>query len=108
MSNSDEAAQTRTRHARAGAPTVAQLRKEIDSGRTGDNVMGSDPAAAPLGTDEEAAGVPLSPEGIQAAYEAESARVIPPPSKRHFAGYPILALIIGAILIILIATLGRH
>jgi hypothetical protein len=35
-----------------------QLRRDIDSGATGDKVRASDPAAAPLGTDEEAAGTP--------------------------------------------------
>lgn len=34
------------------------LRHEIDSGRTGSKVDFSDPAAAPLGTDDEAAGRP--------------------------------------------------
>ena len=42
---------------RSGAePTLEQLRDDIDSGRTGDKVQGSDPAAVPLGTDDEAAG----------------------------------------------------
>jgi hypothetical protein len=38
-----------------------QLRRDIDSGATGDKVRASDPAAAPLGTDEEAAGTPTPP-----------------------------------------------
>ena len=42
--------------------TVAQLRHDIDSGRTGDKVAAVDHAAAPLGTDEEAAGTPVSVE----------------------------------------------
>lgn len=33
-----------------------RLRGDIDAGRTGDKVPFSDPAAAPLGTDDEAAG----------------------------------------------------
>lgn len=33
-----------------------RLRHEIDSGRTGDKIPVEDPAAAPLGTDDEAAG----------------------------------------------------
>jgi hypothetical protein len=37
-------------------PTTDQLRRAIDSGATGDKVNSSDPAAAPLGTDEEAGG----------------------------------------------------
>ena len=33
-----------------------RLRQNIDSGRTGDKVAGLDPAVAPLGADDEAAG----------------------------------------------------
>ena len=39
---------------------VDQLRHEIDTGRTGDKVQASDPAAAPLGTDAEAGGTPVT------------------------------------------------
>ena len=35
---------------------TAQAKHAIDSGATGDKVPGFDPAAAPLGTDEEAGG----------------------------------------------------
>jgi hypothetical protein len=38
-----------------------QVRDRIDSGATGEKVAVSDPAAAPLGTDDEAAGVPSQP-----------------------------------------------
>lgn len=38
------------------APTTEQIRSDIDSGRTGEKVDYGDPAAAPLGTDAEAAG----------------------------------------------------
>ena len=38
--------------------TTERLRADIDSGRTGDKVAGSDPAVAPLGADDEAAGRP--------------------------------------------------
>jgi len=41
---------------------VAQIRADIDGGRTGDKVAAIDHAAAPLGTDEEAAGTPVSKE----------------------------------------------
>ena len=34
----------------------------IDSARTGDKIPGSDPAAAPLGTDEESAGNRFAPD----------------------------------------------
>jgi hypothetical protein len=39
---------------------LEQLRADIDSGRTGDKVAAPDPAMAPLGTDDEAAGTPPS------------------------------------------------
>jgi hypothetical protein len=52
-------------------PTTAQLKADIDAGRTGDKVSGHDPAAAPLGTDDEAAGTPPSPGVIAQARAAE-------------------------------------
>ena len=39
-------------------PTSAQLKGDIESGRTGDKNPVGDPALAPLGTDDEAAGRP--------------------------------------------------
>lgn len=44
--------------------TVAQLQHDIDAGRTADKTPGFDPAAAPLGVDDEAAGRPAEPETI--------------------------------------------
>ena len=40
------------------APTTDRMRKRIDNGETGDKVGFPDPAAAPMGTDDEAAGRP--------------------------------------------------
>ena len=51
--------------------TMAQLRADIDSGRTGDKVAAVDHAAAPLGTDEEAAGTPVSAEIIAMVRQRE-------------------------------------
>jgi hypothetical protein len=56
------------------ALTSDRLRHEIDSGRTGDKVDHPDPAAAPLGTDDEAAGTPPSRAAIRAALRAETTR----------------------------------
>lgn len=53
--------------------TAAQLQNDIDSGRTGDKAAGFDPAAAPLGTDDEAAGAPNSPALIAEARAQEAA-----------------------------------
>ncbi len=47
--------------------TAEQLRHDIDTGRCGDKVCWPDPAAAPLGTDEEAAGMPTTPEQLAEA-----------------------------------------
>jgi len=55
----------------AHGATAEQLRSDIDSGRTGDKVPAPDPAAAPLGTDEEAAGTPIPSEAIAASRAQE-------------------------------------
>lgn len=49
-----------------GRSTTAQLRRDIESGATGDKVPVLDPAAAPLGTDAEAAGAPAPPGQVDA------------------------------------------
>jgi hypothetical protein len=51
--------------------TAEQLRRDIDRGRTGDKVSWPDPASAPLGTDEEAAGTPIAAGNVDAARRAE-------------------------------------
>jgi len=51
-----------------------QLRGAIDSGKTRDKVAGRDPAAAPLGTDEEAAGTPVPPAAVAQAMRDETSR----------------------------------
>jgi hypothetical protein len=56
---------------RKSAPTTDRLRHDIDRGRTGEKVAYSDPAASPLGTDDEAAGTPPSPEAIAHAHAQE-------------------------------------
>jgi hypothetical protein len=55
-------------------PDVDQFRHAIDRGRTGDKVAYPDPAAAPLGTDDEAAGTPVTQQQVDAAWEAEGKR----------------------------------
>lgn len=58
----------------SASSTTAQLRDDIDSGRTGDKVDWSDPAASPLGTDEEAAGSAPSAGQIRETRARELAR----------------------------------
>ena len=54
----------------------AQVRDKTDAGRTGDKVCAADPAAAPLGTDEEAGGSATPPEDIARTVADEA-----PPSR---------------------------
>ena len=81
--------------------TVAQLRQDIDSGATGEKVAMLDPALSPLGTDDEAAGTPPTPEMVQAVRWAE--RMANPPSgdpgKRYGAGLgpALLAILAGLV-----------
>lgn len=57
----------------------SQVRKRTDSGKTGDKVNSPDPAAAPLGTDEEAGGARTSEEDIA---RAERERELKPEGQR--------------------------
>jgi hypothetical protein len=52
-------------------PTTARLRQDLDRGRGGDKVRNIDPAAAPLGTDDEAAGTSPTAAQIKLAYHHE-------------------------------------
>lgn len=58
---------------------VEQLRDDIDSGRTGDKVPAADPAAAPLGADDEAAGTRTPAEATQRPAESPG----PGPVRAH-------------------------
>jgi hypothetical protein len=53
---------------------VDRFRKDIDRGRAGDKTDYPDPAAAPLGTDDEAGGHPATEEQLRIAREAEIRR----------------------------------
>lgn len=55
---------------RKGA-NVAELKADIDSGRTGDKVDVFDPGLSMLGTDDEAGGYPMTPEDIALARAQE-------------------------------------
>ena len=52
-------------------PTAQELKGAIDAGRTGDKVAFDDPGAAPLGTDDEAAGTPDTAELVALAMRQE-------------------------------------
>jgi hypothetical protein len=77
-----DAAMKHGREIESAASTVAQLRSDIDRGRTGDKVNALDPAAAPLGTDKEAAGTPPSPEVVSLSRAQEKRRIARKPSER--------------------------
>lgn len=55
-----------------GNPSL--LKKDIDQGLTGDKVSYPDPAASPLGTDDEAAGTPNSHQQVAMARSIERAQ----------------------------------
>ncbi|WP_262297928.1 hypothetical protein [Microvirga sesbaniae] len=52
--------------------TTAQLKGDINSGRTGDKNAVFDPGLSSLGTDDEAGGTPPTPEQVDRARHQES------------------------------------
>ncbi len=86
--------------------TVDKLRDDIDRGRAGDKVDGPDPAAVPLGADEEAAGTPLSPDLIRQTRDVELSRLHQPPQHRHGPGHAWILICIVLILAIGVIGLG--
>ena len=88
--------------------TSAKLRDEIDHGQAGDKVSFPDPAAAPLGTDDEAAGHPPTPEQIAMARRLEVREdPRPRPELDGWTGKSGVKLLLGAA-IILAAVLGYY
>ncbi|GCA53403.1 hypothetical protein KGO5_05874 [Sinorhizobium sp. KGO-5] len=55
------------------ASNSAQVRGDIQHGRTGDKRRGFDPAAAPLETDDEAGGMPPGSEAVRNARAGQAA-----------------------------------
>lgn len=85
-------------------PNTEMLRHEIDSGRTGSKVAFEDPAAAPLGTDDEAGGHSTPPERVaQAIAEERFARpsdtTRPRDRPRHAIGHAALWLLVIVVVI---------
>jgi hypothetical protein len=75
--------------------TLEQLRADIDSGRTGDKVSAPDPAMAPLGTDDEAAGMPPSPAAIALTRRLETSRLQPQPQTGLGHAWILIAFIVA-------------
>ena len=84
-------------------PTSDQLRNSIDSGHTGEKIGMPDPAAAPLGTDAEAAGA--SPTAAELKLEAQSAPSTPDLQGRAPVGIFVYLALIAAVAIVLVGVL---
>lgn len=91
-------------HGKPDVRTSDQLRTAIDRGAAGDKIPFPDPAAAPLGTDDEAAGAPSTPSQIAEAARQELAGA--PRARRSEAGFPWRYLAIG--LVVLAAILSAE
>jgi hypothetical protein len=79
-------------------PTIDELRHRIDQEGAGDKVPFPDPAASPLGTDDEAAGTPPTPRQRATAAEHELDRV-GPPKRRVMGALWGMLLVIGLVLL---------
>jgi hypothetical protein len=83
------------------ATTTSQLRAAIDAGQTRDKVNYPDPAAAPLGTDDEAAGNPPTAE------EVSLEPIAAPPARESvsdWTSYLLLAVPVAIALLIVAAV----
>lgn len=87
---------------------ISQLRRDIDSGRTGDKVAAADPAAAPLGTDDEAAGTPPSSQAVDMARREELQAGAEAAGKpKRMSGATIYLLVAGSFfLVVILAALA--
>ncbi|RYC27287.1 hypothetical protein [Ciceribacter ferrooxidans] len=104
--------------------TAAQVRGDIQQGLTGDKRRGFDPAAAPLETDGEAAGTPLTAEEAGLARAGERAgrpvdrsedfdtamrgdeEAVPRSLRNRHIALAVLLSLVAATLVITVAGLG--
>lgn len=85
-------------------PTSDHLRRRIDHGELGDKVNFPDPAAAPLGTDDEAAGHP--PTAYERALADEQDRAAPAPHPTGgMLGFTALMLLITVVAVVSLTAL---
>lgn len=82
-------------------PTGERVRADIDSGVTGEKVSASDPAMAPLGTDDEAAGTPLTRKQI--AIETAAQPRVEPAGENSSSALAVFAVSIAAVAIAIVA-----
>ncbi|MGE0719295.1 MAG: hypothetical protein AB7P02_27885 [Alphaproteobacteria bacterium] len=86
---------------------VDRERRDIDTGATADKVKALDPAAAPLGTDEEAAGHAAVParDAVRTAAEPGGIRAGPQPSGNEWwIAIPVVAVAAIAAAVLLLAV----
>lgn len=92
----------------SGASGAARLRRATDEGRTADKVDFPDPAAAPLGTDDEAAGTPPTEAQVRMAEDNEVGRAeaeAPEPGvPRHQRGSQVLLWLAAAVVLLIVAA----
>ena len=100
-------------------PNKQQLKGLIDQGKTGDkNAEGFDPGMSTLGTCEEAAGTPSTPEMVATAAKMEASGPKPKQPAEYSAnlptpGYPAVWTVAGAfgavvVAVLLAAVNGRY
>lgn len=89
---------------RTDPPTVDRLRADLDQGRTGEKMRHPDPAAAPLGSDDEAAGDP--PTAEQRRLERENRKRGEAPDREEPGSVLLYALLIVGIALVIIGALA--
>jgi hypothetical protein len=92
------------------ADTVHQLKADINTGKTGDKITeGFDPGLATLGTDDEAAGSPNTPEQVAMARSMEKAHAAPVPLEQGATPgtrrMPV-AWLVGVVFVLMLAAIG--
>jgi hypothetical protein len=89
-------------------PNVERLRHAIDTGKARDKAPIPDPAAAPLGTDEEAGGTPPTPEQVAAAAQHEMAQRVLRGDDRMSNAVILIAILLTALVTIAAILWTRH
>jgi len=84
----------------AHPPTADRMRHDISRGLSGDKVNHPDPAAAPLGTDDEAAGHPPSSDELRIA----AATALSTPPKKGTSG--VVSFYVAILIAIAVVVLG--
>lgn len=99
------------------SPTTQELKRDVNAGKTGDKIpQGFDPGLSTLGTDDEAAGTPNTPEQVASAIRLETRGAASPsaeqgsdnPKRAMPAVWIMVAAIVAVIAVIAAAVLlGR-